>query len=274
VTWIKLDDDFYLHPKVQACEPTDVYLWVVATAWSAARSTDGAIPAHMVPVIGALARCPSPEQAFERLHAAGLVDLNGPDEAPGWTIHDFLNHQQSKAQRDEAKAKDRDRKATARAAREAKAAAASEGVRAESERNPSGVRSREGEGEGDRENTPPTPPNPDSRSERSRGGGDVRTRRVVSLIAWHTAKATPNVRSVGGLQAKIVAGADDDGLTEQVAKLIAQHPDADDDWLVAAHLRLPLPRAPRPEQTEAEIRAAARAAMAANRAAINERSAQ
>jgi hypothetical protein len=48
VTWFKVDDSFYAHPKVLATDADALGLWVVAGAWSAAHLTDGFVPDHVL----------------------------------------------------------------------------------------------------------------------------------------------------------------------------------------------------------------------------------
>jgi hypothetical protein len=49
VPWFKVDDSFHSHPKILACSPAALGLWVVAGSWAAANPSDGFIPAHVLP---------------------------------------------------------------------------------------------------------------------------------------------------------------------------------------------------------------------------------
>lgn len=113
--WVKLDDDFFLNPKVQAAGPEAAYMWIVSIAWSAGRGLDGLIPTHMVPVIAALAGVANSELAIGRLLDVGLWDPPDPDGPPGYRVHDFLEKQTPAAEREAAKEGARERQRRSRA---------------------------------------------------------------------------------------------------------------------------------------------------------------
>lgn len=92
--WAKLDDRFQEHPKVRkawsAC-PASVGLHVMAITYCAGNLTDGAVPAAWVE--SQFRRVRDEQAATSALVAAGLWAV-GDD---GWLIHDYLDHQDSKA---------------------------------------------------------------------------------------------------------------------------------------------------------------------------------
>lgn len=45
MTWFKLDDGFYDHPKVADLPNAAVGLWVKAAVWCSKHLTDGVVPA-------------------------------------------------------------------------------------------------------------------------------------------------------------------------------------------------------------------------------------
>jgi hypothetical protein len=48
MTWFKIDDQFHSHPKVLACDPAAIGLWVLAGSWCSANLTDGLIQDHVI----------------------------------------------------------------------------------------------------------------------------------------------------------------------------------------------------------------------------------
>lgn len=49
--WVKLDDDFYVHPKVVMAGPEAAYLYVAGLCFCGKHLTDGVIPKAMVPTL-------------------------------------------------------------------------------------------------------------------------------------------------------------------------------------------------------------------------------
>ncbi len=133
MAWVKLDDGFYLHPKAIAAGRDGRDIFVTALCWSNQQMTDGVIPAHTLPLIAALAGVADYDTAASRLVEVGLWH----NHVEGWEIHQFLESQQSREQREEWLRRDRERKQAARDAR--KATQVPENVRPESERNLSGI---------------------------------------------------------------------------------------------------------------------------------------
>jgi len=137
MTWVKLDDAFFLHPKAIAAgrDGRDVYL--AALCYANQQLTDGVIPAHALPLIGTLAGVVDYDAAATRLVECRLWT----NHVQGWEIHGYLERQQSKEQREEWLAKDRDKK---RKQREAKKLTqvpeiVPTGIRRESHGNPEKV---------------------------------------------------------------------------------------------------------------------------------------
>ena len=85
MTWIKVEDDFYDHPKFLSLTHDAVALWVTGLAWCSRHRTDGLIPPAAVQRLGF-----APEHA-EELAAAGLWTQS--DNA--WRVHEFTHYQRS-----------------------------------------------------------------------------------------------------------------------------------------------------------------------------------
>lgn len=87
MTWFKVDDGFYAHPKVLTASLPAVGLWVRAGAWCAQQLADGRLPRAAVALVGG-----TPELADE-LVAVGLWDRTDD----GYAFHDWDDYQPSKS---------------------------------------------------------------------------------------------------------------------------------------------------------------------------------
>lgn len=134
MSWFKVDDKLWGHPKWLATPPRARALWITAGSWCAAQEQDGKVPEHVLPMLGA-------SKADARaLVAAGLWE----DGENGWVFHGWAEFQPTRAQQEEKReaARERMRKARERRANESENEPdSSEGVRANSERTSRGVRS-------------------------------------------------------------------------------------------------------------------------------------
>lgn len=111
MAWVKLDDGFAEHPKVQEVGGDAAWLHVCALSYCNRNLTDGFIAAQL---IARLSDRRTPRKLAERLVTVGLWDaVEG-----GWAIHDYLDFQPSKAKIDAERADARDRMAAARAAKD------------------------------------------------------------------------------------------------------------------------------------------------------------
>jgi hypothetical protein len=87
VTWIKIDDQFADHPKFVARSDHAIATWVRALAYSSRYLTDGVIPKAAQRLIGS-------DSAIDELVAAGVLIDRGDD----WEIHDYTDHQRTRAE--------------------------------------------------------------------------------------------------------------------------------------------------------------------------------
>lgn len=87
MTWFKIDDDFAEHPKFLALSDAAVAAWVRALAYASRFLTDGRVPKVANRVIGT-------GKALKELVAAGLL-IDCDDH---WQIHDYTDHQRTKAE--------------------------------------------------------------------------------------------------------------------------------------------------------------------------------
>jgi len=150
--WVKLDSGFFLHPKALAAGRDGRDVFLAALCWSAQQMTDGVVPAHTLPMIGAFCGVADVDAAATKLVDVGLWN----NHVYGWEIHGFLEWQESREEREEWLEAERKRKRQAREQRRMAALASAtpinrdtptvgETVRAESARVPRDVRSREEE---------------------------------------------------------------------------------------------------------------------------------
>lgn len=100
MTWFKVDDGFWSHPKTATLSDAAVTLWVRAGAYSCQHLTDGVIARPVLRLVGT-------EDAAGELVGAGLW-LDHPD---GWEFHDWDEYQETseavKKRRDDARERQR-----------------------------------------------------------------------------------------------------------------------------------------------------------------------
>lgn len=111
--WVKLDDGFPEHPKVEQAGERAAWLYVCGLAYCSRQLTDGFIPDQK---IGRLTQTTGERALADRLVQVGLWDR--ADD--GYRVHDYCKHQRSKAQverqRERSAARMRDWRATQEAA--------------------------------------------------------------------------------------------------------------------------------------------------------------
>lgn len=89
MTWVRLDDGFYDHPKVIAAGPAAAWLHVCGLGYSSRHLTDGRIPKA---ILNQLSRVSTPAK-----HAARLVEVGmWLDHGDHYQIHDYLHYQPSR----------------------------------------------------------------------------------------------------------------------------------------------------------------------------------
>ena len=90
MTWTKLDDGIFDHPKMLRAGEDAANLYVRALVWCNKHLTDGQIPRE---ALRALTLRRSPESMADRLVTVGLWEATGE----GWFVHDFAAHNPSRA---------------------------------------------------------------------------------------------------------------------------------------------------------------------------------
>ena len=85
MTWFKVDDGFWSHPKTATLSDAAVTLWVRAGAYSCQHLTDGVIAKPVLRLVGV-------ESAAGELVDAGLW-IEHPD---GWVFHDWDDYQETR----------------------------------------------------------------------------------------------------------------------------------------------------------------------------------
>lgn len=108
MSWFKVDDRLFCHPKWLACSPHARALWVTAGSWAGAQEDRGRVPRHALSILGG-----RPRDAAE-LERNGLWDPTDD----GWVFHDWAEFQPSpeqiKAKRDAAAERQRRARASRR----------------------------------------------------------------------------------------------------------------------------------------------------------------
>jgi hypothetical protein len=84
MTWFRIDDSFYDHPKVFDAPDCAVALWTRAGTWSARNLTDGFVPAGMPARL-----CDDPDTAVKELTRRGLWKRT----TGGFLFHDWTDFQ-------------------------------------------------------------------------------------------------------------------------------------------------------------------------------------
>jgi hypothetical protein len=113
MTWVQLDDQIANHPKILKAGPDAAWLWACALAYCQNHLTDGYVPRSALRSLGGFK---NPVGLADRLVEArvrpeghGLFERRGEDYA----VHDYLDHNPTKAT-----VLERRRKAAERKARE------------------------------------------------------------------------------------------------------------------------------------------------------------
>lgn len=100
MAWVRIDDSFSDHPKVEAAGGDAAWLYVCMLCYCNRHLTDGFVPVEKLPRLSDRSR---PAALAARLAEVGLVDaVDG-----GWRVHDYHDYQPSResvvAERDQAK---------------------------------------------------------------------------------------------------------------------------------------------------------------------------
>jgi len=116
MAWLRLDDQITHHVKFLRAGPSASWLWVCCLAHCQRQLTDGFVAFEAMPLLGA----PAWKADIKRLVAVGLMqEVEG-----GYTVHDYLDHNASRAD--------------VLAKRSQDAARKGRGIHSESTRNPYG----------------------------------------------------------------------------------------------------------------------------------------
>jgi hypothetical protein len=112
VTWFRVDDGFWSHPKVVGLSDGAIATWLRAGTYSCQHLTDGFIAKGVLRLVG------------DKDSAAQLVEADLWNEsAGGWQFHDWAEYQETSVAVKDRRAAARERQRKSRAAREAKKAA-------------------------------------------------------------------------------------------------------------------------------------------------------
>jgi hypothetical protein len=97
MTWFKVDDSFWGHPKRMACTSASLGLWVTAGSWAGHQLTDGTVPAHVLATLGGKPRDAQVLCAARLWHPASHTCPKCPTITDGWVFHDWQDWQPLRA---------------------------------------------------------------------------------------------------------------------------------------------------------------------------------
>lgn len=87
MTWFRVDDRLWGHPKWIATPPRARALWITAGSWCAGLSNNGRVPRHVLPMLGGTEK-----------DAAALVSVQlWHTNRAGWEFHDWTDLQPDEA---------------------------------------------------------------------------------------------------------------------------------------------------------------------------------
>jgi hypothetical protein len=86
VTWFKVDDGFWSHPKTLALSPEAVALWTRAGSYCGKHLTDGFVLETILPMLQG-----TPQEADELVRAGLWCPVEG-----GWEFHDWTAYQDTR----------------------------------------------------------------------------------------------------------------------------------------------------------------------------------
>lgn len=90
MSWLKIDDRLFLHPKWLTTPPVARGLWITALSYCGAQNTDGLIPIPLLALLGGT------EADAESLVASGLWHK----EDAGYRVHDFADYNKTSDDRE------------------------------------------------------------------------------------------------------------------------------------------------------------------------------
>jgi hypothetical protein len=136
----RLMGDFFMHPKTNGVSLAAIGAWTMTLAWCVARRSDGAFTAHdFATVCGGRVEAKKTKALLAELISRGLVD----DKGGGlYQLHDYADHNITRAQYEADCAREAESKRTRRAASstDGEDVRTSATVRADKERTPDVVR--------------------------------------------------------------------------------------------------------------------------------------
>jgi hypothetical protein len=92
MSWVKLDDQFFTHPKVQRAGRDARDLFLVGLTYCANHRTDGIVPAEALPLLAFMAGIPDGEAAARKLVEVHLWE----EGATGYAVHQYLEYNPSR----------------------------------------------------------------------------------------------------------------------------------------------------------------------------------
>lgn len=109
MSWFKVDDGFYDHPKLDGLPNAAVGLWVKAGTWCSKHETDGVIPASRVKALKG-----TPSQISALIRCGLWCETESESGAKAYSFRDWFDYQPSREERQEERAMWREKKRKSR----------------------------------------------------------------------------------------------------------------------------------------------------------------
>jgi 5-methylcytosine-specific restriction endonuclease McrA len=97
MAWLKIDDGWYMHPKIRAAGRDARDLWMQAACWCAQQENDGEVPDFMLAPLASLAELPADAAHPAAMRLVGLGLWEDSRSGPGWVFHDWHVYQPKRA---------------------------------------------------------------------------------------------------------------------------------------------------------------------------------
>jgi 5-methylcytosine-specific restriction endonuclease McrA len=93
MAWLKIDDGWYMHPKIRAAGLYGRALWMQAADWCAQQENDGVVPDFMLSSLISLAEVPQEDAHATAMRLVGVGLWEESSDTPGWVFHDWHVYQ-------------------------------------------------------------------------------------------------------------------------------------------------------------------------------------
>ncbi len=103
MSWAKIDDKFFSHPKVRRAGKDAVLLYLAGLTYCNEHLTEGFISEDSLPLIGFFAFVDDFKQSASKLVDVGLWHVSSKGLSTGYDVHDYFEYNPTRAQVEETK---------------------------------------------------------------------------------------------------------------------------------------------------------------------------